>query len=329
MEKPETKRLPDGVQIYLADPQIQPELIETLKRSLPAGWAVTAAPEQASAILTENVDVTRAMLESAPNACLILRLDTGKALIARTGVPAVDLSNTALIGVAEHVVTLLLALSRRLLWVAGQSATAAWVPGKDQPILTDQRKYTFNWIGLESSGAIYNKKVGIVGLGHIGRAVAARLRPFGMRLYYTDLERFPPRVEKHYGVQWRSLDHLLRECDFVTLHLRFVEGPQGNEGMIGARELELMKPGAFLINTSRGRLVDEDALVDALRAGKIGGAGLDVFRCEPLPKDHPLLALASDRVILTAHTAGTFNPEAWQTTADEIVERVGEALVKG
>jgi len=329
MDKPMEKLIQkpiDNVYIYLADPEIRTEQIETLQRNMPTGWAFISIPGKAVAILTENVDVSRQTLEQMPDVRLILRLDTGRARVARTRIPAVDLSNTGLIGVAEHVVTLILALSRRLLWVARQSAAAAWVPDKDQSILTDQRKYTFNWIGLENSGAIYNKKVGIVGLGHIGRAVALRLRPFGVRLLYTDLQRLSPAVEKRFGVHWRSRDDLLKESDFVTLHLRFVEGPHGNEKMIGEREFNLMKPGAFFINTSRGRLVDEDALVEALRSKKIGGAGLDVFRYEPLPKDHPLLSLAGDQVILTSHTAGSYNPEAWQTTAEEIIERIQEVL---
>jgi phosphoglycerate dehydrogenase-like enzyme len=329
MDKPEEKPIQVPIyeiNIYLADPEIRMEQLEILQRNLPAGWALTHTPGNAVAILTENADVSREMLLQAPRVRMILRLDTGRARVARTHIPTVDLSSTALIGVAEHVVTLVLALSRRLLWVARQSAAAAWAPGKDQPVLTDQKNYTYNWIGLENSGAIYNKKVGIVGLGHIGRAVALRLRPFGVRLLYTDLQRFPPAVEKSLGVQWRQMDDLLKESDFVTLHLRFIEGPQGNEKMFGEREFNLMKPGAFFINTSRGRLVDEDALVEALRAQKIGGAGLDVFRYEPLPKDHPLLSLAGDRVILTSHTAGSYNPEAWQTTAEEIIERVQEVV---
>jgi len=316
----------DRLKIYQADPKIHAEQIAALQRTLPESWALVDRPEEAIAILTENVDVNEAMLKQAPRARLVLRLDTGEANIAPSTLAVVNLSNTGLIGVAEHVVALILTLSRHLLWVARKAAAHEWVPGRDQPILTNQKKYTYNWIGLEKSDAIYAKKVGIVGLGHIGRAVASRLRPFGVRLLYTDLRRFDPRQEKELGVQWRELDDLLRESDFVTLHLRFVEGPDGNENMFGVRQFALMKPSAYFINTSRGRLVDEAALVEALRSHKIAGAGLDVFHYEPLPPDHPLLSLAGDNVILTAHTAGTYNPEAWQTTAEEIVERVRDIV---
>ncbi len=313
--------------IYLADPSIQAQQLQAIRDALPADWQLADQPAGAAAILTENVDVTAALLgEAGESLKLILRLDTGKAKVAETDLPVCDLENMGLNGVAEHVVTLILALSRNLLWSARQTKAAAWVTGKDRPILTDQRKYTYNWINLPSAGAIYRKKVGIVGLGHIGRAVAKRLRPFGVQLLYTDLQRFDPATEVKLGVSWRSLDDLLRESDIVTLHLRFTDGPDGNDKMFGAREFGLMKPTAYFINTSRGRVVDEDALVDALESGQIAGAGLDVFRYEPLPKDHPLLARAGDQVILTAHVSGTYNVEAWQITANEVIERVLEAL---
>jgi phosphoglycerate dehydrogenase-like enzyme len=236
------------------------------------------------------------------------------------------LANTGLVGVAEHVVTLMLALSRRLLWVAHQTAQAKWVEGKEQPILTDQRKYTYNWIGLPDSGALYRKKVGIVGLGFIGKEVAKRLRPFGVQLLYTDLQRFDRQTEAELGVAWRELDDLLAESDFITLHLRFQEGPDGNDKWFDAGKFGKMKPTAYFINTSRGRMVDEEALVAALQAGTIAGAGVDVFRYEPLPKDDPLLKLAGENVILTAHVAGSYMVESWKTTAVEVVERVQEML---
>jgi phosphoglycerate dehydrogenase-like enzyme len=315
------------IKLYLADPNIRAEQIEAIRTSVPASWALTDTPARATAILTENVDVSDAMLAAAgPDLRIVLRLDTGQAAVAPTSVPRADLSNTGAIGVAEHAIALMLALSRHLFWVARQTAGAAWVAGRDQPILTDQRKYTYNWIGLEDFGALYRKTVGIVGLGHIGQAVARRLQPFGMKLLYTDLYRLDATLESRLGVQWRELDDLLRASDFVTLHLRFQEGPGGNDKQFGAREFSLMKRTAYFINTSRGRMVDEEALAAAIQSGQIAGAGLDVFRYEPLPTDHPLLSLAGDNVILTAHVAGSPMTEAWQTTADEVIERVQAVL---
>jgi phosphoglycerate dehydrogenase-like enzyme len=210
--------------------------------------------------------------------------------------------------------------------VARQTNQQLWLPDRSEPILTDQRKYTYNWIGLEDFGTLYGKTAGLIGLGLIGRATADRLRAVGMRLLYTQRNRLDPATEARYGVQWRELDDLLRESDFVSLHHRFQEGPDGNDNHIGAREFALMKPTAYLVNTARGRLVDEDALLEALRSRQIAGAGLDVFRYEPLPADHPLFELAGDNVILTPHVAGAPVTEAWATIARELVEKVEEQL---
>lgn len=310
--------------IFVADPAIRAEQIAALQAALPAGWHLTATPEGAAAIVTENVDITPALMHAAGAGLrLIARLDTGVAqLPAETTVAVVDLPNTALVGVAEHTVMLIMALSRHLLPVIRQTNAQQWLPERSAPILTDQRRYTYNWIGLQAWGTLYGKTVGLIGLGLIGRATAARLRGFGMRLLYTQRTRLDAATEARLGVQWRDFDALLAESDFVSLHHRFQEGTDGNDKHIGARELALMKPTAYLINTARGRLVDEDALAAALQRGQIAGAGLDVFRYEPLPADSPLFALAGDNVILTPHVAGAPVAEAWATIARELVEHL-------
>ena len=314
------------MRIFVADPAIRAEQIDAIRGRLPVGWSLAEDAAGAAAILTENVDVTPAMIAAAGDALrLIARLDTGAARVpAEVAVPVVDLPNTALVGVAEHTILLMMALSRQLLDVTARTQAQAWLPERSAPILTDQRRYTYNWIGLHDFGVLYRKTLGLVGLGLIGRAVAQRARAFGMKLLYTQRTRLDPATEAALGVAWRPLDDLLAESDFVSLHHRFQEGPEGNDNHIGARELALMKPTAYLINTARGRLVDEDALVAALQSGQIAGAGLDVFRYEPLPPDHPLLALAGPRLILTPHVAGAPVVEAWQTIADELVERLLE-----
>lgn len=320
-------------QIYLADPAIRAEQLQAIQAQLPAGWSLVDSPAGVTAILTENVDVTAEMIQAAgPTLRLVVRLDTGNAVVDGTvvdgtvfdgtGIAVIDLPNTALVGVAEHTVMLIMALSRHLFAVARDTNRQAWLPDRSTPILTDQRKYTYNWIGLQDFGTLYGKTVGLVGMGLIGRATADRLAAFGMRLLYTQRRRLDAATERRYGVHWRELDDLLSESDFVTLHHRFQEGPDGNDNHIGARELALMKPTAYIINTARGRLLDEAALVDALRAGRIAGAGLDVFRYEPLPADSPLFELAGDNVILTPHVAGAPVTEAWATIARELVEHV-------
>jgi lactate dehydrogenase-like 2-hydroxyacid dehydrogenase len=128
--------------------------------------------------------------------------------------------------------------------------------------------------------------VGIVGLGRIGQAVARRLAGFGVRLLYHN--RHPsPRAEE-LGATYVSFDELLETSDFVTLHCPYT--PETHH-LIDAAALARMKPTAILINTARGGVVDQDALVEALRSGQIWAAGLDVFTPEPLPPDHPLLQM--------------------------------------
>ena len=308
--------------LYLADPAIHPEQLAAVRAVLPADWQLSDQPDAAAVFLTENRAIDAEMVARAGDALrLVVRLDTGHAALpADLAVPLVDLPNTALLGVAEHALLLMMALSRQLFGVVAATQAQQWLPERSEPILTDQRRYTYTWIGLQEFGVLYRKTLGIVGLGLIGAAVAQRARAFGMRVLYTQRTRLDPGREQQLGVAWHSLDDLLAQSDFVSLHHRFQEEPGGNDKQIGARELALMKPTAYLINTARGRLVDEEALAAALAGGQIAGAGLDVFRYEPLPPGHPFFALAGPRLILTPHVAGAPVAEARRTIADELVE---------
>lgn len=144
---------------------------------------------------------------------------------------------------------------------------------------------------------VHGKTLGILGLGRIGSAIAKRARGFDMRLVYNDVRRRED-LERELGVMYKSRDQVLREADYVSLHVPLT--PETHH-MIGAKELAMMKENAFLINTSRGPVVDEEDLYEALRDGVIAGAGLDVFEEEPLSHDSPLLGL--DNVVLTPHIA--------------------------
>lgn len=144
---------------------------------------------------------------------------------------------------------------------------------------------------------IHHAKLGIVGIGRIGRAMARRGRGFDMRVLYYDEQRLPAEAERELNVQFTPLDDLLRQSDFVSLHVPLMAATRH---LIGPAQLALMKPTAILVNTSRGPVVDEQALVDALKSGQIGGAGLDVFEFEP--KVHPDL-LGLENVVLAPHIA--------------------------
>jgi phosphoglycerate dehydrogenase-like enzyme len=146
---------------------------------------------------------------------------------------------------------------------------------------------------------LFGKTLGIVGLGTIGKKVARLARAFGMRVEYYDIARLSEDAEDALGVRFRLLNELLSNADVVSLHVPLNESTRH---MIGQRELARMKPTALLINTSRGPVVEEAALVRALSEDQLFGAGLDVFDPEPPRADNPLLKL--DNVVLTAHFAG-------------------------
>lgn len=142
---------------------------------------------------------------------------------------------------------------------------------------------------------VHGKTLGIVGLGRIGSAVARRAKGFNMRVIYYDVFRRED-LERELGLEYKPLEELLKEADYVTLHVPLTKETYH---LIGERELNLMKPTAYLINTSRGAVIDQKALYKALKERRIAGAALDVFEKEPIDPDDPLLEL--DNVVLTPH----------------------------
>jgi phosphoglycerate dehydrogenase-like enzyme len=163
------------------------------------------------------------------------------------------------------------------------------------------------------------KTLGIVGLGKIGRRIAAFGTLLGMKVLVWGPTLTPERAAASQAT-YVPLDRVLAESDVVSLHLRLVDATRG---IIGARELALMKPTAYLINTARGPLVDEDALVTMLRERRIAGAALDVFALEPIPRDHPLLSL--DNVVLTPHV-GFVTKETYGSFYCQAAESIGDYL---
>ncbi len=142
---------------------------------------------------------------------------------------------------------------------------------------------------------IYGKTLGVYGLGRIGKAVVRRARGFSMRVIYYDVVRPTLALEKELGAQYVDRETLLKEADFLTLHVPLT--PETHH-LVGARELSMLKPTAFLINAARGKCVDEAALVEALKSKRLAGAGLDVFEHEP--HVHPAL-LSMPNVVLAPH----------------------------
>lgn len=178
--------------------------------------------------------------------------------------------------VAEHALALLLAVLRKVSHLDRQMHAGLW---KEPPPAMELRGRT----------------IGLIGLGGIGARMAAIARGLGMEVIAWTRAPSPARAAAH-GVRFAELDSLMKTSDVVSLHLSLT--PETKE-ILGVKQLDLLKPSAIIVNTARAELVDEAALIERLRSGRIAGAGLDVFSAEPLPKAHPYAGL--DNVVLTPH----------------------------
>ena len=247
-------------------------------------------------LLTDRVDC--GLIESSPRLRIIAQYAVGYDNIdvdcaTRHGVYVTNTPGVLTDATADLTWALILAATRRIVEADRFVRSGEWWR-------TRTGWHPMMLLGFQVSGAT----LGVIGMGRIGQAVARRARGFEMRILYYDKRRLPEELEKELGAEYVDLETLLREADVVTIHVPLT--PE-TEGLIGERELRMMKKTAYLINTARGRVVDIDALVKALREGWIAGAALDVFPQEPLPPDHPITKL--DNVVLTPHIGSA----TWQT----------------
>jgi phosphoglycerate dehydrogenase-like enzyme len=196
---------------------------------------------------------------------------------------------------AEHAILLMLALSKHLLEADGAVRNGGWDAARVHP----ENSVAYNYAGIANLGGLFNKTVGIIGLGEVGSLAAGMARGFGARVIYANRNRLPVEQEQRLGVEVVPAPRLLAESDFVSMHASNL--PE-NKGLIGAATFAQMKKTAYFINTSRGRMVDEDALYTALTTGVIAGAGLDVHYDEPRPLNDRYAKLRN--VIMTPHLAG-------------------------
>lgn len=257
----------------------------------------------ASVAISNKVVLDAATLKACPELKLIL--------VAATGTNNVDLqaareqgivvSNCQGYGtpsVAQHTLTLLLALATRLADYQRAVSAGKWGEAKQFCLLD------FPIVELEG------KTLGLLGHGELGSAVGRLAEAFGMRVLLGQIPGRPPRADR------LSLEELLPQVDALTLHCPLNDNTRN---MIGAAQLALLKPGAFIVNTARGGLIDEQALADALRAGHLGGAATDVLTVEPPVNGNPLLAGDIPRLIVTPHSAwGAV--EARQRIVDQLAE---------
>jgi D-3-phosphoglycerate dehydrogenase len=244
--------------------------------------ALAAAPTQAI-LMRGNPPIDAAVMDAAPELRVIAKHGAGVdsvdlAAATQRGIKVMVAADANAPAVAEHTLALIFALGRDIVTLAARTRAGAW----------DREGYS----GREISG----RRLGLVGFGRIARLVAAKARAVGMDV--IALPHRPGGVDAALAREATSLDSLLADSDIVSLHVPLTRETQG---MIGRRELALMRPGALLVNTARGALIDETALLEALVSGHLGGAALETLIQEPPPPDHPLLS--TPRVIVTPHIA--------------------------
>jgi D-3-phosphoglycerate dehydrogenase len=272
-----------------------PEVVERMARD-------------AEAIMVTSAAVTGEIMDRLPNLRVIGRPGIGYDVV---DVPAATARGIAVFSapgfcareVADHTLMMALALARKA------------------PVLHQAIRRGVYERGLASPmPAAYEMTLGLIAFGEIGREVALRAKPFGFRLLAHDPFVTPETAAGH-GVTLVGLDELLAQADIVSVHAPL---NQATRHLLGAREFGLMKPTAYVINTARGPVIDQAALIEALRAGRIAGAGLDVFEREPLEADSPLARM--ENVLLTPHTAG-MSDSSQMAVRRRTARNIADALV--
>lgn len=261
------------------------------------------------AIVTQWAPITPAVMDKCPNLKVVSRNGIGVDNIdlkycKERGIAVTNSPKYATAEVADHAMSLVLALIRKLVFTTDKIRAGEW--GTDYLIPIRR---------------ICECTLGVVGMGGIGRAVVQRARPFfkeviGFDAYAKDV------VVDGQPVEMVALEELLKRSDVVDLH---VPGTEETFHLMNAERFAMMKPAAYLVNTCRGIVVDTNALVDALKTGQIAGAGLDVHEQEPLPMDHPLRSF--EQVIITPHAAFYSEEAVEQVRADTVVNVVN--VLKG
>ena len=266
--------------------------------------------KEATAVLVGSGKINSEYLDKAPNLKLVARFGVGYDSVdveecTRRGVIVTHTPDVLSSGVADHTWALILGFNRHIP-LADSFTKTKWAKREGY--------IPFGW-------DVEGKTLGILGLGRIGLEVLKRAKGFPVENIYYDVYRRED-LEKEYGVEYVSFDELLKRSDILTIHTALTDSTRG---MINKEALAKMKPSAIIINTSRGPVIDEKALIKALQEKKIKGAALDVFEKEPTPLDNPLLGL--DNVVLSPHCASA----TWETRRKMAVRSVGnvKAFLEG
>jgi D-3-phosphoglycerate dehydrogenase len=261
-------------------------------------------PDADGLITRGSINITRKLMESSPRLKVVgvhgIGCDHVDLVAAKElGKGVCNTPDAVTVTVAEMAMATTLALLRNVVSADKAVRAGQW-----------KRKYR-DLIGVELAGM----KVGIIGMGRIGKATAVMMQAFGAELSYWSRTR-KPELEEDLGFKWMELDDLIRESELISLH---IPATPETRKIIDARRVRSMRDGVYIVNTARGKVIDEEALIDALRSGKIKGAALDVFENEPLSTVSPLCSM--DNVILTPHLSAS-NVEGMIRMAVQVAEGV-------
>jgi D-3-phosphoglycerate dehydrogenase len=282
-----------NAELVLAECQTEDEIIEATK--------------DADAVLTMFAPLTRRVMEASPKLKVIVRYGIGYDTVdvdaaTDNGILVVNFPDFCLREVADHTLALLLACARKVVYYNNLTKQGYWPEYSEQ---------------AQIIRPVYGETLGLIGCGNIGRTVARKAKCFDLRVLGYD-----PYVDKalaeEAGITLVSMSELLKESDYVSVHT-FLS--KSTWHLIGEKEFRQMKPTAYFINTSRGPVVDEAALIKALREKWIAGAGIDVFEQEPVQPDNPLLKM--DNVVVSPHAAGVS-----QASVSNLRRRVGEETAR-
>jgi D-3-phosphoglycerate dehydrogenase / 2-oxoglutarate reductase len=258
--------------------------------------------------------VTDDLLAGAPHLKVIGRAGAGTDNIdleaaRRRGILVVNAPRGTVIAAAEHTIAMMLALARHIPVANNSTKAGQWEKSR--------------FLGVE----LAHKVLGIVGLGKVGKEVAKRAQGLAMQVLASD-PYVSAEQASHLGVTLLSLEEVLAQADVLALHAPLIDGPQGMHKLIGRGELRLLRPGARLINCARGGLIDEAAVLTALREGRLAGVALDVFSQEPIGNDAVLRQLLADtRVIATPHLRAS-TAEAQVRVSLEVAHRIALVLLR-
>jgi D-3-phosphoglycerate dehydrogenase / 2-oxoglutarate reductase len=270
---------------------------------------VIAMAGDADAILTYGAPMTRRVMERLPECQCIVRYGIGYDTVdvpaaTDNNILVVNIPDFCLEEVANHAIALLLACAKKLPLLNKTVKQGKWFEAKKMQ---------------SPMGSIYEQVLGIIGCGNIGRTTAKKAACFGLEVIGYDPYLDKSIAEKA-GIKLVSLPELLRRSDYISIHTALT---QETRHLIGEKEFALMKASAYVINTSRGPVIDEKAMIRALEAGRIAGAGLDVFEKEPVDPDNPLLKM--DNVIVLPHSA-SYSDEAFKRLRRSVGKEAARVL---